>query len=208
MLKTISASLLLFSPSCIAWENDEPWFCHDIDCPNFTNSTIDNIEIREYPPALWASTNVSSTNIIEADNIGFDRLFDYISGANDESIAIDMTSPVTSRVIPGAGPNCNSTFIVSFFVPFEYQDNGPPEPTSSLVYIESREALNVAVSEFSGYAPQAEIIAKAAQMEVEVEDSQDLQIDNSYDDSWFFAGYDPPFRLTDRHNEVWVPVIN
>jgi hypothetical protein len=23
-------------------------------------------------------------------------------------------------------------------------------------------------------------------------------------DSFFFAGYDPPFRLTGRHNEVWV----
>jgi len=25
-----------------------------------------------------------------------------------------------------------------------------------------------------------------------------------YDDShFFFAGYDPPFRLTNRHNEIW-----
>lgn len=106
-------------------------------------------------------------------------------------------------------PNCNTTFIVSFFVPFAYQnDNGPPQPTSELVYIEDRESLLVAVSEFGGFAPQVEVIAKAAQLEGEVEDAVELELDPAFPDIWFFAGYDPPFRLTDRHNEVWVPVLD
>jgi hypothetical protein len=96
---------------------------------------------------------------------------------------------------------------VSFFVPFAYQDGSVPEPTSPLVYIEHREPLQVAVSEFGGFAPQAEIIAKAALLEGEVEDSPSLDLDPAYPDIWFFAGYDPPFRLTNRHNEVWVPVL-
>lgn len=101
----LKALLVLLLP-CVSsqWQNDtEPWFCHGIDCPTFTNTTIDGLEIRSYPPSLWASTNVSSTNLIEAENIGFNRLFGYISGENDSGGAIDMTSPVTTRVIPGAG---------------------------------------------------------------------------------------------------------
>lgn len=203
----ISKETLLLLLPCVLAQQNEPWFCHGIDCPNFTNTTIEGIEIRNYPAALWASTNISGINLIDAENIGFNRLFDYISGDNDSGDAIDMTSPVTTRVIPGAGPNCNTTFIVSFFVPFAYQDSGPPSPNSALVYIESREPLQVAVSEFGGFAPQAEVIAKAAQLEGEVEDAQTLELDPAYPDIWFFAGYDPPFRLTNRHNEVWVPVL-
>jgi hypothetical protein len=99
----ISKKTLLALLPCVLAQENEPWFCHGIDCPNFTNTTIDGIEVRNYPSALWASTNISSTNLIEAENIGFDRLFDYISGDNDSGGAIDMTSPVTTRVIPGAG---------------------------------------------------------------------------------------------------------
>jgi len=33
-----------------------------------------------------------------------------------------------------------------------------------------------------------------------------LAVDQAYANSWFFAGYDSPFTLSDRHNEVWLPV--
>jgi hypothetical protein len=65
------------------------WFCHGIDCPIYTNFSVDSLEIRNYEPALWASTNISSINYGEAVTIGFNRLFDYISEAE-----VDMTAPV------------------------------------------------------------------------------------------------------------------
>jgi len=69
-------------------------------------------------------------------------------------------------VLPGAGPNCNSTFTVSFFVPFEFQTAaGPPASTSDLVYTSTIDAMGVAVSEFGGFAKQTEIIAQAAKLE-------------------------------------------
>ena len=50
-----------------------------------------------------------------------------------------MTAPVLNYIQPGAGPNCNSTFTVSFFVPWLYQtEEGPPKPTSDDVFVEEK----------------------------------------------------------------------
>jgi len=186
------------------------WFCHGINCPEFTNtSTAQGLEVRFYDSALWASTNVSSISLQQAESIGFNRLFDYISGANEAGTAIDMTAPVLTKVIPGAGPNCNSTFIVSFFTPFLYQTAaGPPAPTNPLVYLNQLEALTVAVSVFGGFQNQKLVLAEAAKLEAEVSTDSSVQADSStYGDSWFVAGYDAPFKLTGRHNEIWLPVV-
>ena len=206
-------TLLLTLSLCIAIaRGDSPWYYHGLDGPVFSNTTVDNdVQVRAYEANLWASTIVLGSQLNVAENIGFERLFAYISGANELNTTISMTTPVLTHVQPGLGPNCNTTFTVSFFVPFEYQTTeGPPKPTSEDVFIESIGPLNVAVSEFDGYAVQAEIIAKTVSLENDVEVSTDVTLDTSEDvvDTWWFAGYDPQFRLSNRHNEVWVPVVN
>ena len=188
-----------------------PWYYHDLNGPEFTNKTVDNnVQVRDYTKQLWASTDIFGTDITEAGSIGFNLLFEYISGANDQSTAIDMTTPVLTKVVPGAGPNCNSTFTVSFFVPYKYQDpnSPPPNPTNKAVYIQSQGPLHVAVSEFDGYQVQAKDLKYIADLEADVQTSKDVNLDPAYGDSWWLAGYDPPFRVTNRHNEVWAGVID
>lgn len=51
----------------------------------------------------------------------FMKLFDYISGANSAKAKIPMTAPVLTKVEPGQGPNCESTFTMSFYNPYNYQ---------------------------------------------------------------------------------------
>ena len=46
-----------------------------------------------------------------------------------------MTAPVLTKVIPGEGPNCESRFITSFYIPEEHQES-PPTPTNPEVFIE------------------------------------------------------------------------
>ena len=53
-----------------------------------------------------------------------------------------MTAPVTVKILPGAGPNCESTFIVSFYVGQNHKDN-PPKPTNPDVYIDHLPEMNL-----------------------------------------------------------------
>jgi len=187
---------------------EAPWFYHDLNGPIFNTEDVDT-EARSYPAALWASTDVLSTNINDAGDIGFNRLFDYISGKNEAAVAIDMTTPVLTKVQPGAGPNCNSTFTVSFYVPYIYQTTeGPPKPTSKDVYIQTIGEKYVAVKEFDGYAFQAKDVAEIVSLSKEISNSKDIVQDSNAGDVWYLAGYDPPFRYTNRHNEVWLDIVD
>lgn len=75
---------------------------------------------RDYPPTRWVSTDF--VDIFAHDGVqhavAFDKLFQFISGKNSESVEIPMTAPVTFRIIPGEGPNCSSSVTMSFLVPF------------------------------------------------------------------------------------------
>ena len=53
-----------------------------------------------------------------------------------------MTSPVTTYIQPGAGPNCESTFTMAFYIPPTFQEN-PPKPTDETVSIEERPEIRV-----------------------------------------------------------------
>jgi len=62
----------------------------------------------------------------------------------------------------------------------------------------------VAVREYSGFASEKETVSNAAALTSQVVNSTTVALADG--ESWWFAGYDPPFRLTNRHNEVWVAV--
>ena len=56
----------------------------------------DPFEIRRYQPRIVAETYVAG-DFDEVGNVGFRRLFDYISGNNRSQAKIEMTSPVTQE---------------------------------------------------------------------------------------------------------------
>lgn len=55
-----------------------------------------------------------------------------------------MTAPVTCFVQPGAGPFCESTTTVAFYLPAQHQAN-PPKPSEPEVFIETRPGITVFV---------------------------------------------------------------
>eukprot|EP00798_Chlamydomonas_sp_ICE-L_P018456 gene18456-24936_t len=185
--------------------DEAPWFCHGIDCAKFelkdTYKSGDvEIELRSYEGGKWASTKISDVDYDKAVRTGFFRLFSYISGSNEEKQKIEMTAPVKTMVTPGEGPFCESHFTVSFFVPFDFQDK-VPTPTSADVFIEDVPAASYYVLSYPGYTSESKMLDEAIKA---VEALEDLKL--AYDNSTFYtAGYDPPFRLLNRHNEVWIP---
>lgn len=136
----------------------------------------------------------------KAVETGFARLFDYISGANKQKVKIPMTVPVVVEIQAGPGPFCASNFTENFFVPFKYQEN-PPEPTDEKVFISTFEEHCQYVASYSGMSNETVV----KQMAIKLATALDKAGLGStyYNDDYFFAGYDSPFQLLNRHNEVW-----
>jgi hypothetical protein len=111
---------------------------------------------------------------------------------------IDMTVPVTTKVEPGAGPNCESSFTVSFFIPPEYQEN-PLQPKNPKVFIEERPGFEAYVRKFGGYAKEESWVTEAQKLSEDLRDkTEDVRVDY-----WYTVGYNSPFQLFGRTNEVW-----
>nr|XP_034964767.1 heme-binding protein 2 isoform X1 [Zootoca vivipara] len=176
-------------------------FSTGLEMPKWTAlpNQASDYEIRQYEPAKWVCTSVKTVDWDSAINTGFTKLFNYIKGKNEKGVKIDMTAPVTCYVQPGAGPFCESTTTVSFYVPPQHQAN-PPKPSEADVFIEMRPAITVFVRSFGGFANakknQDEILALAESLK---RDGKTFQ-----EKVYYTAGYDSPFKLLNRHNEVWL----
>jgi len=180
-------------------KSEEPWFCHDLNCPNYTVSARrDGYEVRDYDASKWVGTNVISTSWQNASQIGFMRLFDYISGENSAKEKIPMTAPVATKIVPGQGPTCGSNFTIFFFIPFKYQAS-TPAPTNPDVGLFDLPKLTAYVIQYSGFASDETVTQYASKLA----DALDKDKTNYVTDYYFCASYDPPYRIIDRHNEVW-----
>jgi len=124
----------------------------------------------------------------------FMRLFGYIQGANDKKEKISMTVPVLTKK-----DNTSSSTEMSFFIPFAHQAN-PPRPTASDVYIENMQPLCVYVRSFGGWMWLSGRSNYAALKNALRNDG----LENSYSKNYYYtAGYDSPWKIRNRHNEIW-----
>ena len=197
-MKLAVALLPIFFTVCLSASipRDEPSFCHDLDCPKYTLVDKKNgYEVRKYDPSNWVGTTIASLNFTYATQTGFDRLFKYISGENAAKEKIPMASPVATKIVPGQGPACTSNFTVLFFTPFD----NTPKPTDPRLAIVDLPAITAYVSSFGGWEEDKELQEHAAELANSlIQDNVDY-----VKDFYFTAGYDPPYRIIGRHNEVW-----
>lgn len=180
-------------------DTKKPKFCNGLDCPAFevTEKTKD-YELRAYAASQWVQTALTGIDYQAAQYQMFMKLFKYISGNNVDKKKIAMTCPVIVRIIPGQGPACESNFTMSFFVaPSEGTPSAPSDPTVSIVKLP---ALKAYAAQFGGFANQAKYISKAHAL------GEALTTANkTFEQTYFYtAGYDAPFKLFNRHNEVWM----
>ena len=98
-------------------------------------------EVRDYPDLTLVSTVKESPD--RQDSTSFMKLFRYITGGNEASQKIAMTTPViTTRE--------KNESRVSFVVPTQVADKGAPQPTNNEVQLETMPGGRFAVYRFSG----------------------------------------------------------
>ena len=113
--------------------------------PDFSVVAAHNgIEVRRYEAYLVAETVVKgSVDRDKAANVGFRRLFGYISGRNEVQAEIAMTAPVRQqatgteiamtapvRQMPDA-----AGWTIAFVVPDKFNETNVPQPTDPAVRI-------------------------------------------------------------------------
>ena len=114
-----------------------------------------------------------------------------------------MTAPVTFRIIPGPGEEPDSVFnyTMSFYIPSSLQDV-PPQPLDPLVYIEERPGFEVVSKQFGGFPTDLVFNVEAAMLYVWAEE-EGLPVK---DVPLWTAGYDGPYVIINRRNEVWLEI--
>ena len=93
-------------------------------------------EIRKYSDRLVVETNSTEGN-------GFRKLFNYISGNNEESQEIKMTVPVTQEIK-------NGNMTMQFYLPLKFNKDNAPKPSNSDIKILNIEGGYYAVIKYSG----------------------------------------------------------
>jgi len=154
---------------------------------------MDGIEIRKYAPATFSFVTLNVDNYDQGSSMGFRKLAGYIFGGNQRQEKIAMTSPVEMAM--------DTMMVVKFMVPAKYNMEDLPTPNNKEVrFVEQPERI-VAAIRFSGFANDEKIARYREQLKVVLN-----QNGLSYDGEFSFLGYNSPFDLINRRNEVIVSI--
>ena len=104
----------------------------------------EGIELREYSEHWLAECRVDEIKDLNlASNRAFNKLFNYISGDNQQSQKIAMTSPV--QQLPS-----EDGWLVSFVVPSSFYSGAIPEPRNPAIKLKKIEAGTFAALRYRG----------------------------------------------------------
>jgi len=154
----------------------------------------DRLEARYYPKALLATVKGSQTEYRTSANRHFRVLAGYIFGGNEEGESIAMTSPVHLSL-----DDAGST--MSFVMPASLEQEDLPTPNDKgITFQEAGEKYVVAVR-FGGWANDKKI-HKHMEFLLNALETMNVQ---PLSEPWYM-GYNPPFQVLNRRNEVAVEV--
>lgn len=154
----------------------------------------DGFEIRKYSEKTVASTQLNKSSYSQMSSQGFRKIAGYIFGGNSESKQIAMTSPVKMEM----GGNAT----MSFYMPEGFSEKNLPEPNSKDVLIKTEPEKIVAAISFSGWASDEVLIEKFNELKSLLE-SKGINYKNDFS----YLGYNPPYQMIDRKNEVLIELI-
>ncbi len=156
---------------------------------------FDKFEIRKYEEALFSSVKLSKKGYKESSSEGFRILAGYIFGDNEAKEKIAMTSPVVMEL--------GDTSKMMFMVPKNYNLKNLPNPKNSKIVFEKEEEKIIAAIRFNGWADDEKIEKYRSVLMNELVNEK-LNFINKFS----FLGYNPPYEVMNRRNEVVVELIN
>lgn len=115
--------------------------------------TVDGVEIRRYPAAVVAATEVEG-DYRESLYAGFRRLAGYIFGKNTPRQKIAMTAPV------GTTPHAGRRWTISFVMPSSLALETLPRPLDERVRLSEVPPRRAAALRFAGRADEATLQAR------------------------------------------------
>lgn len=156
---------------------------------------FEGFEIRYYPSTTIATIQSTAKTYRELSGYGFQKLAGYIFGGNEANTKISMTSPVQMDV--------NDTVSsMSFVMPNGYNKDNLPKPNDPNVKITTTADEYVAVIQFGGYASDKDLRFYSEKLREMLQKNGITPYGN-----FRYLGYNPPFQLVGRRNEIIVSVV-
>jgi hypothetical protein len=159
--------------------------------PYVVDKKYDLFEIRSYEASLFTSVKLSGNNYKSESNKGFSILAGYIFGGNEKEEKIAMTSPVAMSL--------EDSMTMMFLVPKKFNKESLPLPNESQIKFREEPAKTVATISFGGWASDGKI-KEYKQKLVTALDAKGIRYTNRF----YFLGYNPPFELINRRNDIIV----
>ena len=156
---------------------------------------FDKFEIRKYDAALFSSVKLNKKGYKQSSSEGFRILAGYIFGDNEANEKIAMTSPVVMEL--------GDTSKMMFMVPKNYNLKNLPNPKNSKIVFEKEEEKIIAAIRFDGWADDEKIEKYRSILLNEL-----VKEKLNYINKFSFLGYNPPYEVMNRRNEVVVELIN
>ncbi len=153
-----------------------------------------DFEIRFYPATTLATISLNAKTYEELSGAGFRKLAGYIFGGNETNTSISMTSPVHMDI--------NDTVsTMSFVMPSSYNKENLPKPNNPEVHLQKTADEYVAVIRFGGFASDKKLKLYTEKLQNILKEKVITTFGH-----YRFLGYNPPFQLIGRRNEVIVSV--
>lgn len=153
-----------------------------------------DFEIRFYPSTTVATINSKAKTYKDLSGPGFRKLAGYIFGGNESNTSISMTSPVHMDINDSASS-------MSFVMPSSYNQENLPKPNDPNVLIQKTTDEYVAVIRFGGYASDKDMTYYSDKLQNILKEKGITTCGHTR-----FLGYNPPFQLVNRRNEIIVSV--
>jgi hypothetical protein len=148
-------------------------------------------EIRNYEASLFTTVKLSSKGYKDTSRKGFSILAGYIFGDNDKNKKIAMTSPVAMSL--------EDSVTMMFMVPREFDKKTLPKPNQPQINFVEEPAKKIAAISFTGWANDEKILKYQKKLKLILE-TENI----SYTNQFYFFGYNPPYEIFNRKNEVIV----